>query len=113
MYHHVRRTYYGPHMAADIYATVRNSSTCAKNRLKLRKHTNPLKLLTAAKPLASLCIYILGLLQRTKNGYRFLLVITDRFTKLTQVMPLRKITAYNVAVDLVEHWVSSMAHRSA
>ena len=107
MYYNVRRTYYWPHMAADIFATVRNCTTCAKNRLKLRKRTNPLKLFPATKPLASLCIDILGPLTKSKRGYVFLLVITDRFTKLTRVVPLRKITAYNVAVAFVEHWVFS------
>ena len=92
-------------MAADIYATVRNCSISSKNRLKLLKHTNPLKLFPATKQLASLCIDILGPLQRTKKGYRFLLVITDRFTKLTKVIPLRKITTCNVAMGFVEHWV--------
>ena len=90
-------------MAADIFATVRNCTTCAKNRLKLRKRTNPLKLFPATKPLASFCIDILGPLTKPKRGYVFLLVITDRFTKLTRVVPLRKITAYNVAVAFVEH----------
>ena len=103
MYYNVRRTYYWPHMAADIFATVRNCTTCAKNRLKLRKRTNPLKLFPATKPLASLCIDILGPLTKSKRGYVFLLVITDRFTKLKRVVTLRKITAYNVAVAFVEH----------
>ena len=103
MYQNVCRTCYWLHMAADIYATVRKCSTCAKNRLKLRKRTNFLMLFPATKPLASLCIDILGPLQRTKKGYRFLLVITDQFTKLTQVIPWRKITTYNVAVAFVEH----------
>ena len=53
MYYHVRRTYYWPHMAADIFATVRKCATCAKNLLKLRRRTNPLKLFPATKPLAS------------------------------------------------------------
>ena len=34
-------------------------------------------------------------------------MITDRFTKLTRVVPLREITAYNVVVAFVEHWVFS------
>ena len=34
-------------------------------------------------------------------------MITDRLTKLTRVVPLRKITAYNIAVAFVEHWVVS------
>ena len=105
MYYHVRCTYYLPHMAADIFATVRNCTTCAKNRLNLRKRTNSLKLFPATKPLASLCIDILGPLTKSKKGNVFLLVITDRFKKLTRVVLLRKITAYNVAVALVENWI--------
>ena len=42
---------------------------------------------------------------KTKKGYRFLLVHTDRFTKLTQVTPLRRSDAYTVAVAFVEHWI--------
>ena len=34
-----------------------------------------------------------------------MLVISDRFTKLTQVVPLKRITAYDVAFAFVEHWV--------
>ena len=86
MYYHVRRTYYWPYMAADIFATVRNCTTCAKNRLKLRKRTNPLKLFPATKPLASLCIDIFGPLTKSKKGNVFLLVTTYRFTKLTRVV---------------------------
>ena len=32
-------------------------------------------------------------------------MITDRFTKLTRVIPLRKSTAYNVTVAFVENWI--------
>ena len=42
---------------------------------------------------------------KTKKGHWFLLVITDRFTKLTQVIPLRRIDAYTVAVAFVEDWI--------
>ena len=54
-----------------------------------------------------MCIDILGPITKSKRGYVFLLVINDRFTKLTRVVPLRKITAYNVAVAFLEHWVFS------
>ena len=46
-----------------------------------------------------------GPLTKSKKGNVFLLVITDRFKKLTRVEPLRKITAYNVAVAFVENWI--------
>ena len=105
MYHHVRSTYYWPQMAAGIYRTVRTCNACAKNRVKLRKRTYPLRLFPAQRSLESLSIDILGPLTKTKKGHRFLLVITDRFTKLTQVIPLRRIHAYTLAVAFVEAWI--------
>ena len=105
MYYHVRRTYYWSHMAADLFATVRNCTTCAKSRLTLRKRTNPLKLNLATNPIASLCIEIIGPLTKSKKGNVFLLVITDRFMNLTNVVPLGKVTAYKIAVAFVENWI--------
>ena len=105
MFYTLRETYYWPHMAADVAATVRNCRHCARNRLRLRRHMNRLKLFPATRPLESVAIDILGPLPRTKSGKRFLLVITDRYTKLTQVAALRSITAYHVAVAFCETWV--------
>ena len=105
MYHHVRSAYYCTQMAADIYRTVRTCNACAKNRVKLRKRTHPLRLFPAQRPLESFSIDILGPLTKTKKGNRFLFVITDRFTKLTQVIPLRRIDGYTVAVAFVEAWI--------
>ena len=79
--------------------------TRARNRVKLRKHLNRLKLFPATRPLESLAIDILGPLPKTRTGKRFLVIVTDRFTKLTQVAPLRTITAYHVAVAFCEIWV--------
>ena len=104
MYRHLRATYYWPQMAADVYKNVRTCNACAKNRVKLRKRTHPLRLSPARSPLEALSIVILGPLTKTKKGCRFLLVVADRFTK-TQVIPLRRIDAYTVAVAFVEHWI--------
>ncbi|CDF32406.1 unnamed protein product [Chondrus crispus] len=71
MYYILRRTYYWPHMAVEVAATVQNCRHCAKNR----------------------------------KGRKYLLVITDRFTKPTQVVALRSVTAYVVAVAFCEAWV--------
>ena len=75
------------------------------NIVKFRKRTHPLRLFPARSPLEALSIDILGPLSKTKKGYRFLLVVTDRFTKLTQDIPLRRIDAYTVAIAFVAHWI--------
>jgi hypothetical protein len=48
---------------------------------------------------------ILGPLPKTDHGNRLLLVITDRFSKLTRTVPLRTITALVVAKAFCENWV--------
>ena len=105
MYYTVRQTYYWPQMAADVAATVRNCRKCARNRILLRRHLNRLRLFPATRPLEAVAIDILGPLPKTDGGFRFLVIITDRFTKLSQVVPLRRITAYHVAVAFCEAWV--------
>ena len=102
---HFRQNYYWPHMAADCVATVIECGACAKNRVHLLKRRAPLKRFPAIGPLESVSLDILGPLQKSKRGFQFILVITDRFKKLTQAVPLRRIRTADVAAELVDHWV--------
>ena len=54
MYYLIQRIYYWPHMAADVVATVCKYSLCARSRVKLRNHTNNLKLFHAEEPLQAI-----------------------------------------------------------
>ena len=64
-----------------------------------------LKLFPAKAPLESVCIDILGELIRTQRGNRYILDVTDRFTKLVEAIPLKGVFAAEVAKAFVEHWV--------
>lgn len=92
-------------MAAECAVTAGNFHGGAKNSVKLRKHASPPKLFPTTRTLEDVAIDILGPLPESKREYRFLLIISDRFTKLTQVTTLRRITAYNVTVAFCESWV--------
>ena len=105
LYYTLSRDFYWPALAVDAYATVRNCVECAKERVKLRHKTKSLKLLPAKAPLESISIDLLGELIRTPRGNRWLLVITDRFSKLVRTVPLKRITAATVAKAFVHHWV--------
>ena len=105
MYYTLRQWYYWPHMAADVMNEVRNCSGCAKNRLRLRRHLNRLKLFPATRPLEDVAIDILGPLPRTKHGKEYILVITDRFSKLVAAVPMSVVNAFTVAVAFCEAWV--------
>jgi len=78
----MRRRYYWPSMVTDIYNTIIKCTTCAQNRLSLRRQTSPLTLFPAAEPLTDLSVNIFGPIPATKASNRFILVITDRFSKL-------------------------------
>ena len=101
----MRQEFFWPAMAADIRSTSLNCHACAQERVKLRSHSAPMKLFPAKAPLEFVAIDILGPLPKASDGSRFLLVITDRFSKLTRAMPLGSITALKVARAFVHHWV--------
>jgi hypothetical protein len=84
-------------MSKDIADTVRQCVTYAKNQIKERKRTSFLKLFPASGPLEYVDLDILGPLPKTEHGNKFLLVMTDRLSKLTRTVPLRSISAFVVA----------------
>jgi Integrase zinc binding domain len=105
MFRLMRKNYFWSERAHDVAETVRNCSTCAKNRVKERKRTSFLKLFPASGPLEYVFMDILCPLPKTDHGNRFLLVITDRFSELTRTVPLRTITALVVAKAFCENCV--------
>ncbi len=105
LYHMIRKDMYWPALAVDCHATARRCPTCARNRIKLRRNTTQLKLFPATSPLEAVAIDILGELIKTARGNQYLLVISDRFTKLTKTVPLRTQSATEVAKAFVNEWV--------
>ena len=104
MFRTLRKTFFWPKMAVDVATTVRECTVCAKNRMKERTRTNYLKLFPASGPLEDVSMDLLGPLPKTQHGNRFLLVITDRFSKLTRTVPLRSTSAYAVSRAFCDHW---------
>jgi Integrase zinc binding domain len=105
MFATLRRTFFWLRMPADVYDTVRHCDAYARNRISEKKHTNVMKLFPANGPMESVAMDILGLLLLKKHLNRFLLVIADRFTKVTITVPLRTVTALVVAKAFCDRWV--------
>ena len=67
---------------------------------------SPMKLFTISAPLEFVAIDILGPLNpASQDGNKFVLVITDIFSKLTRTIPVRTITALKVAKEFVQRWI--------
>jgi transposase InsO family protein len=63
-----------------------------------------MKMFPANEPPEFVAIDILGPLPKTVHGNRFLLVILDRFSKLTRTIPMRTTTSLAVAKAFCTHW---------
>ena len=92
-------------MALDASHNVRQCSSCTRERITLRKHATYLSLFPAQDPLEYVAIDIFGPLPNTTGGHRYLLCITDRYSKMVRTIPLNSITAASVAKAFCEHWV--------
>ena len=104
MYQTLRRQYYWPGLALDCYQTVRSCAHCARERIRLQQNASQLQLFPAVAPLEDIAMDILGELWTTKRGNKYLLVINDRCTKLVRTIPMRGITALDVAKAFCTHW---------
>jgi len=103
----LRDHYYWPSLAADVFGWVAACPTCAKNRLMGTQSTAPMRLFPATAPFAALGIDLLGPLPRTPEGYEYILVICDRFTKVMRAVPLKDISAPDVLSAFLDTWVAS------
>ncbi len=105
LYQTLGRDYYWPYMAPACYLHVRNCRDCARERVSFRRVSKALRLFPARSPLEDVSLDILKELLRTPRGNRYLLVITCRFSKLTRVVPLKRVRAWDIAHAFVTHWV--------
>ncbi|CAN8062284.1 unnamed protein product [Agarophyton chilense] len=101
----LRRYFYWRTLAMDCHATVSLCTACAKNRVRLYRKRKSMTLFQAKAPLQYVSIDILGELIRSRRGYRYLLVITDRFSKLVRTVPLKRITAAVITQAFIKLWV--------
>eukprot|EP00171_Calliarthron_tuberculosum_P021926 IDg21926t1 len=100
-----QKSFYWPTMLADIRRGSNDCHQCARERTKLRNHAAPMQLFPASSPLEFVAIDILGPLTESTKGHKFILVMTDRFSKMVRAVPLRSISALTVAKVFVRDWV--------
>jgi len=103
----MRRYYYWLGLAADVVSYVRNCDSCARHRVRTLARRSPLTLFPATMPFQDIAVDLYGPLERTAAGHRFILVITDRFTKLVRAIPMDGTSAGDCASVVLDYWVGA------
>ena len=102
----VRQKYYWAGLYKYIEQYVKSCDTCNRRKLPPRTKRAPMKLTGAGYPMERIATDILGPLPESENGNRYLLVISDYFTKWVEVFPIPDQRAETVAKCLVNEVVS-------
>lgn len=97
-------TIFWPRMYADVHSTVIECTRCAYNWAG-QKMARPLQVVPTTKYLESVSADILCYIPKRDSAYVLILVISYRFSNLTQVVTMWCITEYNVAVTFTENWI--------
>jgi len=107
MYAAIRRYYYRPGMATDVVLHVRNCASCARGRVRPLLAVAALQLCPATLPFQDEATDLFGLLAKTAAGNEYIMVITDRFSKLVRAIPMGKVRAVNCASVLLDYWIGA------
>lgn len=97
LYYTNTKDFYWPALAVHCYARVRLCPQCACIRIRFWKILKNPQLISETSPLTSLCIYFLGKFIHTQQKNEYLLLITDRYTKMKKTVPMKCIAAAEVA----------------
>lgn len=99
----LRRRCFWPGLYRDVKEHLRKCFICVKSKAPTPVVRTPGRHLLAFKPMELVAIDFLKL-DKGKNGYEDVLVVTDAFTKYAQAIPCKDQTATTVAKALRTHW---------
>jgi hypothetical protein len=78
---------------------------CMARKPKQKNIRAPMKVFLTCAPMERVTVDIMGPLDRSAAGNKYVLVVTDTFTKYTEAYALRNIEAKTVARKIVEEWI--------
>ncbi|KRZ69679.1 Transposon Ty3-G Gag-Pol polyprotein [Trichinella papuae] len=97
----VRQRYYWPQQREDVEDWCRACQTCAARAIPTRKLQAPMKLQPVSHPFQRVAMDLVGPLEETQSGNRYILVVCDYFSKWPEAFPLPNAEAHTVATALV------------
>ncbi|XP_049447271.1 uncharacterized protein LOC125897860 [Epinephelus fuscoguttatus] len=98
----IKRHFHWPGLCSDVAQFCRSCPQCQKTSIRglTKAPLQPLPIIST--PFECLGMDIVGPVEKSKTGNRFMLVITDYGTRYPEVFPLKSIKAKTVAFSLVQ-----------
>ena len=102
----VKRRFLWPGMRMDTDVYVKTCDLCSKYKTSGKTRRAGMKVFQVGEPAERLCIDIVGPFSETPNGHKYCLVVTDCFTKFTEIFPMKNQEAETVAAIVVREYIS-------
>ena len=98
----IRQRYYWPGLQADVRAYIAGCDKCSRKKGFQRSKRAPMQLVQTGAPMERIATDILGELPMTEKGKRYILVVSDYYSKWTESFPMKNMEAETVAKIIVE-----------
>lgn len=104
-YQKLRERFWWPSIWSDTRHWIRSCTLCASRKSPKVTAYGKLQPISVRWPGQIVGMDLVGPLPYTKGGKRYILVITDHFTKWAEAVPLRDATGELIAKAFVKHWL--------
>ena len=102
----IRQGYYWPGLQNDVRVYIGGCEKYARRKNPIPTRMAPMQVVRSGYPMECIAIDILGELPVTENGNKYILVISDYFTKWTESFPMVNMEARTCAKILVQEVIS-------
>ena len=101
----IRKKYFWTGLQTDVTEFVKQCSLCQRNK-HINKNKQPLEITTTAETsFEKIFIDLVGPIEETESGAKYILTIQDELTKFMEAVPLENKEAVTVAKGLVECFI--------
>ena len=106
----VKERYYWPGYEADVVAWIQECRQCQKKKLPHQSQQAPLDTITSNYPFEKLSWDIMGPLPLSYTGNRYIVMITDLFSKWVEAFPVKATDTETLATLMVNEkvWCTSL-----
>ena len=105
-YDKLKRRFYWCSMHRDVAYWCRTCPTCGSRKLPPRRAKAPMQQYNVGYPMERIAIDLSGPYPVSKKGNKYLMVVSDYFTKWVDAIPLRNQEATHIAEKLVNRFIS-------